>query len=311
MSFFGFGGGGAGRGYGGAGRGPGRGGGNKRKATESSSGTGYGGAQGDTKKLLAGRKKAEKASSKDDKTSIRFLKTIQKQLKYQESVSKGGCSYDLDESDKSKVSSLLANIFRNQVPTDWDERKELYNVAFDVARTLASNETLGKIFGDKDDQEGVLFWLLDFSQQAEQIMNRNAELGWTKEDQDDVMLATQVSEVADAALKISRRCQASKPEAELSVITLSERYQSELGPLRFDSVESMQNVRTRNRIIPFHSLLITNFVFCTALLFEECSYSLAYAECTASIQRTSGVQNGSPSGGMNFRTLTSCKMSGI
>ncbi|KAL7533495.1 hypothetical protein ACHAXR_005269, partial [Thalassiosira sp. AJA248-18] len=213
----------------------------KRKAlAESSSGTGYGGQQGDTKRLLAGVKKAEKASSKDDRHDLRFLKQIQKQLKFQKNVSKGAV-YGLDSDDEKKVSATLANIFRNQVPKDWDERKELYNVALEVCRTLASNEKLGAIFGDSDDQEGILFWLLDFRQQADQIMNRNADLGWTKEDEGDVMLATQVTDVADAALKMSRRCRASMPEAELSVISLSERYQSQLGPLRFDSVETVQN----------------------------------------------------------------------
>jgi len=37
-------------------------------------GTGYGGRPDDNKKLVAGRKKAQKAEAKDDKASIRFLK---------------------------------------------------------------------------------------------------------------------------------------------------------------------------------------------------------------------------------------------
>ena len=37
-------------------------------------GTGYGGKPDDNKKLVAGRKKAQKAEAKDDKASIRFLK---------------------------------------------------------------------------------------------------------------------------------------------------------------------------------------------------------------------------------------------
>jgi len=46
------------------------GGGGKLKATaETSSGTGYGGAGDDTKRLVSGRKKAEKASNKDDKAN--------------------------------------------------------------------------------------------------------------------------------------------------------------------------------------------------------------------------------------------------
>ena len=94
----------------------------------------------------------------------------------------------------------------------------------------------------------------EFQQQAEQFTKNNLGsskdndsqeeviAGWTKEDQNDVLLATQVSEVADLALKISKKCVSAKPEAELSVISLSERYQSQLGPLRFESIDSMENV---------------------------------------------------------------------
>ena len=128
-----FGRGGGGRGRGGRGRGgaytnptyqaAGRG--MKRAPPPANDGTGYGGQQGDTKRLVAGRKKAEKASAKDDKASIKFLKQISKQLSYQKkTASKGGESIDLDEDDRKKLSTLLADIFRNQVPTDWDQRKD-------------------------------------------------------------------------------------------------------------------------------------------------------------------------------------------
>ena len=62
------------------------------------------------------------------------------------------------------------------------------------------------------------------------------------------MLATQVSEVKDAALKISRLCREEKPTEELAVASLSKRYQSELGSLRFDTVEAMPNV-SLNRLL--------------------------------------------------------------
>lgn len=235
----------------------GGGGGNKRKGPpENTSGTGYGGQQGDTKKLLAGRKKAEKLSNKDDKNHTKFLKQIQKQLKVQLNVtskSRRSKSVGLDRQDTEKVSSTLAHIFRNQVPADWDDRKELYTIALDVSRSLCDDQH-GEIFGEKDDPEGILYWLLSFKQQAEQFTKNNLGsskdngsqeeviAGWTKEDQNDVLLATHVSEVADLALKISKKCVSAKPEAELSVISLSERYQSQLGPLRFESVDSMENV---------------------------------------------------------------------
>ena len=117
----------------------------------------------------------------------------------------------------------------------------VYNIAFEVSRTLSSNEVLGTIWGEKDDSEGVLYWLLDFNQQAKEIMKRHESGGWSKEDEGDVILATEVNEVADLALKISRRCITAKPIADLSVISMRERYQTKLGPLRFDSVDSMQN----------------------------------------------------------------------
>mmetsp|Transcript_9340 Transcript_9340/g.13873 ORF Transcript_9340/g.13873 Transcript_9340/m.13873 type:complete len:556 (-) Transcript_9340:128-1795(-) len=243
-------------GYGGFG---GRG---KRKAPpeNNSTGTGYSGDNGDTKKLVSGRKKAESRSTKDDKANIRFLKQIQKQMKYEEKNS-WSKPFDLYEDDKKKVAALLAEIFRNQVPTDWDKRKDLYNMALDVTRALASNERLGRIFGDKDDQEGVLFWLIDFSQQAKQITNHNEELGYTKDDLNDVLLATQVNEVAEMALRISKRVQAPKQVADLAVVTLTERYQSELGTLRFDTVDSIQNHYFLKLIPSAPSILNTRNVF--------------------------------------------------
>lgn len=139
-----FGRGGGGRGSGGGGRGGGgfmntilAGRGTKRgPPPPANDGTGYGGQQNDTKRLVAGRKKAEKASAKDDKASIKFLKQIQKQLSYQaKTASKGGKSIDLDEDDRKKLSTLLADIFRNQVPTDWDQRKDckLINIFYTYA----------------------------------------------------------------------------------------------------------------------------------------------------------------------------------
>ena len=64
-----------GRGRGGRGRGRGRGGYTSSMSMEGpTDGTGYGGKPDDNKKLVAGRKKAQKAEAKDDKASIRFLK---------------------------------------------------------------------------------------------------------------------------------------------------------------------------------------------------------------------------------------------
>ena len=220
------------------------------------SGTGYGGQKDDTKRLLAGRKKAERASSRDDKANLRFLRQVQKQIHYQAKTSSGGPrrsarrrepDVDLDERDKTKVAAVLKNTFQNQVPSDWDKRKDVLGAALALARDLATNETLGKILGEERDPEGVLFWLLDFREQAEQILKHHADRSGEdcKADRNDKLLATQVSETAAAALAMSRRCQSPKQEEELSFVSLRERYQSQLGPLRFDGVDSMRNVSAR------------------------------------------------------------------
>ena len=222
----------------------------KRKTT---AGTGYGGQKGDTKTLVAGRKKAEQASAKDDNANVQYLKQIQKMLKPKTSRAtstktnsngSGEILPKITTDDRTRLSAVLADIFRNQVPTDWDRRKAVYTHALEVSLALASDETLGTIFGDKDSPESVLYWLLDFSHQAKEILKRpKPESGkWSKEEQGDVALATKVCEAADAAMKISRRCQAQKPVEELCLITLSERYQSQLGPLRFDTVDALRNV---------------------------------------------------------------------
>jgi len=216
------------------------------------SGTGYGGQKDDTKRLLAGRKKAERASSRDDKANLRFLRQVQKQIHYQAKTSSGGPrrsarrrepDVDLDERDKTKVAAVLKNTFQNQVPSDWDKRKDVLGAALALARDLATNETLGKILGEERDPEGVLFWLLDFREQAEQILKHHVDRSGEdcKADRNDKLLATQVSETAAAALAMSRRCQSPKQEEELSFVSLRERYQSQLGPLRFDGVDSMRN----------------------------------------------------------------------
>ena len=57
------------------------------------------------------------------------------------------------------------------------------------------------IFGQKDEHEAVLNWLLDFRQQAKDILNRHLQSGWTAEDEREVSLAAQVDDVSNAALK--------------------------------------------------------------------------------------------------------------
>ena len=148
---------------------------------------------------------------------------------------------ELDDECIGKVKEVLVSAFRNQVPSDWDQRSELYHQALDVCRSLSSDK-YGDILGSHEDPESIMFWLLDFKSQAEGILMRHAANGFTEHEQNDVLLATQVSEVAEAAMKVSKRCQANKPTADLIMIDQGQVYQKELGPLRFDTVESLQNV---------------------------------------------------------------------
>ena len=219
----------------------------KRKAPSAHGGVGYGGAQGDTKRLLAGRKKAEKKGTSEDAARTKYLKDCKAALVQNLSKAKEIDPVDslINEREKDKVAKDLSEIFRNQTPTDWDDRKDLYDAAFDLCRTLASDVRLGIIFGEKDDPEGVLYWLIDFSRQAEAIRKRGSDddvVVWTDAEQQDFLLATQVAEVCDAALRVSKLCHTKKkPAEELSVVSLSERYQSILGPLRFQTVDSLSN----------------------------------------------------------------------
>lgn len=233
---------------------------NKRKAT-SNGGTGYGGQNGDTKRLVAGRQKAEQASLREDSEKIILLKKYLSEIQ-----SKLSCAHDWDGVDslvsndmRKQISEILAGVFRNQVPTDWDSRKDLYNTAFNLCRAIASDARLGILFGCKDNREEVLFWLLDFGRQAEQILKREA--GSASQAEGDLLLGTQVVEVADAALRISKLCQAGKPEAELSVVSLSECYQEELGPLRFETVGEMPNVSIENNFFSFFEFTLYKNIF--------------------------------------------------
>jgi hypothetical protein len=216
-------------------------------------GVGYAGGKDDQQKLVAGRKKAMKESKKEDKSTTKTLqkintdiqKKLAKHCDMDEIDLSRHSSYDaldglVDTNDRGQVTSILADVFRNQVPTDWDTRKALYNAALDLTNTIASDVRLAVLLGDEEDQETVLYWLKDFSQQCSAFMKRHENNGWSKEDQGDVLFATRVKEVADTAIKISKRSQ-KKPEQELVMIEFSARYQSALGPLRFDTVDSMTN----------------------------------------------------------------------
>jgi len=240
-----------GMGFGGFGGGGGGGG--HPSNNNNNGGVGYAGGKDDQQKLVAGRKKAMKESKKEDKSTTKTLQKlrtdIQKKLAKHRALGEidqsRQSSYDaldglIDTDDRGQVKSILADVFRNQVPTDWETRKTLYNAALNLTDTIALDVRLAVLLGDEEDQETVLYWLKDFSQQCSAFMKRHEVNGWSKEDQGDVIFATRVKEVADKAIQISKRCR-KKPEQELVMIEFSARYQSVLGPLRFDTVDSMTN----------------------------------------------------------------------
>ena len=269
-------------------------------STKSGVGTGYGGANEDTEQLIAGQKKAEQASVEDDNANIQFLKQMLNVLTSKiGSAPKmcDGCNI-IDDNDQRKLAAVLADIFRNQVPTDWDRRRAVYTHALDVSLALASTETLGTIFGDKHSPESVLYWLLEFRHQAKDIVERpRPTWGWSREDHEDMALTTKVCEVADAALKISLQCQAQKAIDKICSETSSERYQSQLGPLRFDTVDTLQNVSSVDLGLlctqPVQSFYCSpkddvNFVT-AALLFEENSSWIRYYKFSTTLQGIDGV----------------------
>jgi uncharacterized protein (DUF885 family) len=211
-------------------------------------GTGYGGSNTDTSRLKAGRKKAVKASEKEDKANAKFLQDALKKIK---KLDDDG----LDDEEEKRIKSILADVFRNQIPNDWGKRGYLYDAAFDMTRFL-SCERFIELFGDAEDAESVLYWLVDFGKQAEQILKHEATVGpagaaankngkraalAVNNEDDEVAFAKKVTSVRDEAVKMAKRYNR-KPEEELTMISFSERYKGELGPMRFDTVDNMNNV---------------------------------------------------------------------
>ena len=208
---------------------------------------GYGGGgKTEEKLLIAGRKKAERAASKNDNASMKILKSINKEIERQlgkkkKATSDEICDLELGDECIDKAKEVLVDVFRNQVPSDWDHRKDLYHLALCVCRSLSSDK-YGDLLGNHEDPDSIMFWLLDFKTQAEGILLRHSANGFTEHENNDILLATMVSDVADTAMKVSKRCQAKKPTADLIMIDQGQIYRQELGPLRFDTVESMHNV---------------------------------------------------------------------
>ena len=217
-------------------------------ASTNNTGTGYGGNQKDTSLLKAGVKKAEKASSQEDKTKTRFLKDSLKAIRK--------LPIDGTVPEDERIKSTLADVFRNQIPSDWGgKRRDLYEAALDLAQELSCEQHI-KLLGDSDDAESVLYWLVDFGNQAEQILKHEATAGSLdgvssarggskrgvagKED-DSTLFASKVTSVRDEAVQMAKKYNV-KPEEELTMFSFAERYQGELGPMRFDTVEQMSNV---------------------------------------------------------------------
>ena len=134
---------------GGVGSGGFGGGGGPNNNNNNNGGVGYAGGKDDQRKLVAGRKKAIKESKKEDKSTTKSLKMMNKSIQknlakhcgLDDEIDLSHSSYDalaglVDTDDRGQVKTILADVFRNQVPTDWDTRKALYTAALDLTNTL-------------------------------------------------------------------------------------------------------------------------------------------------------------------------------
>lgn len=139
--------------------------GRKRKPDPTGTGTstGYGGNNQDTSRLKSGRKRAAKASVKEDKDNYKRLQDYLKQ------VGKFGDKDTIECDEGKKMAKILADVFRNQVPSDWAERSDLYNAAFNLTEELCCERFI-KLLGDAEDAQSALYWLNDFGNEAEQLV---------------------------------------------------------------------------------------------------------------------------------------------
>ena len=242
----------------------------KKSKNAAGTGTGYGGNNQDTSRLKAGRKQAEKKSDKEDMANVNFLRNTLKIIREKD----GGI-----DGEEDKVKATLAGVFRNQIPNDWVKRRELYEAALDLTQQLCCKQ-YASLLGDAEDAETVLYWLVDFGNQAEQVLRHEATISTSNADivarkdnsekraakrpapadseEDECgAFARRVTSVRDDAARVVKQFNR-KPAEELTMITFSERYQGELGPMRFDTVEAMDNVRFSLAIFLLTLFLLPN-----------------------------------------------------
>ena len=220
-----------------------------------SEGTGYGGADGKDKKLLLqGRKKAAKQETKHDKESLKYLQSTHRDLL--KAIRKKNIEFltsFVQSDDSKKLVKLLQELFRNQVPTDWGPRRDLYQKALEVCETLASNETLGpllvlaidddgpsdraKIEIEESQDETLLSSMTQFADLADCVQKSARE----NADPADIEFAKRVVEVKLKVEETATRvkAQTKKNASILSVMTQQDIYKKELGPLRFDLCASL------------------------------------------------------------------------
>lgn len=182
------------------------------------SGTGYGGdARSDKKSRAAGKKRAKK---QENALAIQQQGELQKALKTLK-----------DTAPSEALLSTMKHVMRNQIPSEWEKRRKLYENVLEASRLVAVHHP--RLLGDKDDDDSLLAALHDFSQHAELI---------TKHDEvtpvaTDKKLAKLILEIRNVATRAACRV-ISKPE--LSFMDSQEHYRQELRPLRFDLVEDLK-----------------------------------------------------------------------
>jgi len=237
-------------------------------------GTGYGGGSNDQSLLLKARTAALAASKHEDACTVKYLQSIQDKLRTSPAVTNrsndtvGAHSVFDEEKIADKVVDTLRDIFRSQVPTDWDARRSVYEVALAVCgvmtldsrnatlflkRSSSTNSSDTKDESSSSDQEdcttepvddSVFAYLKSFEKDARQILRHSD--GTNTKLTTDIRVANQVVETYDKIWRLvsMHQCAFGNTTAvrDLTIVSQHEYYKKQLGPLSFDLVPDLYGV---------------------------------------------------------------------
>ena len=119
-------------------------------------GTGYGGSVvTDVRDLKRGRDKAAAAKKQRDATTLSYLIHSAKSLRNQTLA------------DTNELANVLKDVFRNQVPQDWNKQKKLLVLSLTCLGLLVRNNNYSEILGDANDSESLAAAFHEFAQHAQ------------------------------------------------------------------------------------------------------------------------------------------------